>query len=234
MVGEPTEIEIKLWVSPEDIVALQNHPSFAGTLHSPTSETLKSVYFDSDSRLLRDHGFTLRVRHNGDRRIQTVKAANNGAGYFERSEWEHMIEGNRPDLTLVKDTALGAILVNEADKALQPVFETRIKRTAYHLNGNGTDVVMAIDQGKIVATGSSLPVSEIELELKRGNPVDLFKIARDILNIIPAHLDFKSKSERGYDLIDKTAITAETARDPSLSPGMTAGHAFTRPFQDRA
>jgi triphosphatase len=227
VVGEPTEIEIKLWVSPEDIVALQNHPSFAGTLHSPTSETLKSVYFDSDSRLLRDHGFTLRVRHNGDKRIQTVKAANNGAGYFERSEWEQVIEGNRPDLTLVKDTALGAILVNEADKALQPVFETRIKRTAYHLNGNGTDVVMAIDQGKIVATGSSLPVSEIELELKRGNPADLFKIARDILNIIPAHLDFKSKSERGYDLIEKTTINAETARDPELSPGMTAGRAFT-------
>jgi triphosphatase len=227
VVGEPTEIEIKLWVSPEDIVALQNHPSFAGTLHSPTSETLKSVYFDSDSRLLRDHGFTLRVRHNGDRRIQTVKAANNGAGYFERSEWEQMIEGDRPDLTLVKDTALGAILVNEADKALQPIFETRIKRTAYHLNGNGADVVMAIDQGKIVATGSSLPVSEIELELKRGNPVDLFKIARDILNIIPAHLDFKSKSERGYDLIEKAAITAETTRDPKLSPGMTAGRAFT-------
>ena len=225
MVGEPTEIEIKLSVSPEDIVALQNHPSFAGTLHDPTSETLKTVYFDSRSRLLRHHGFTLRVRHNGDKRVQTVKAANNGGGYFERSEWEQMIEGDRPDLTLVKDTALGVILVNEADKTLQPVFETRIKRTAYHLNGNGADVLMAIDQGNIVATGSSLPVSEIELELKGGNPADLFKIARDILNIIPAHLDFKSKSERGYDL-EKTAITAETARDPELRPGMTAGRAF--------
>ena len=127
----------------------------------------------------------------------------------------------------MKDTALGAILVNEADKALQPVFETRIKRTAYHLNGNGADVVMAIDQGKIVATGSSLPVSEIELELKRGSPADLFKIARDILDIVPGHLDFKSKSERGYDLIENTTITAETARDPELSPGMTAGRAFT-------
>jgi inorganic triphosphatase YgiF len=82
---------------------------------------------------------------------------------------------------------------------------------AYHLNGNDADVVMAIDQGEIVATGSSLPVSEIELELKRGNPADLFEIARDILNIIPAHLDCKSKSERGYDLIERSAITAEPA-----------------------
>jgi triphosphatase len=227
VVGEPTEIEIKLWVSPQDIVALQNHPNFAGTLHRPTSVTLKSVYFDSDSRLLRDRGFTLRVRHNGDKRIQTVKAAGNGAGYFERSEWEQAISGNRPDLALVKDTALGAILVNETDKALKPVFETRIKRTTYRLNGNGADVVMAIDQGRIVATGSALPVSEIELELKRGNASDLFRIARDILDVVPARLDFKSKSERGYDLIENTAITAETARDPELSPGMTTGRAFT-------
>jgi triphosphatase len=227
VVGEQTEIEIKLWASPEDIIALQSHPHFAGALHDPTSETLKSVYFDSDSRFLRDHGFTLRVRHRGDKRIQTVKAANKGAGYFERSEWEQMIDGDQPDLSLVKDTALGAILVKESDKALQPIFETRIERTAYHLNGNSADVVMAIDQGTIVATGSSLPVSEIELEIKRGMPADLFKIARGILKIIPAHLDFKSKSERGYDLIEKNAITAETARDPELSPGMSAGRAFT-------
>jgi triphosphatase len=227
VVGEQTEIEIKLWASPEDIIALQNHPHFAGAFHDPTSETLKSVYFDSDSRFLRDHGLTLRVRHRGDKRIQTVKAANTGAGYFERSEWEQMIDGDQPDLSLVKDTALGAILVSEADKALQPIFETRIERTAYHLNGNGADVVMAIDQGTIVATGSSLPVSEIELELKRGNPADLFRIARDILNIIPAHLEFKSKSELGYDLIEKSAITAEAAGDPELSPGMSAGRAFT-------
>ena len=227
MDGEPTEIEIKLWVSPEDIVALQNHPSFAGRLQNPTSKELKSVYFDSDSRLLHDHGFTLRVRHDGDKRIQTVKAVSNSAGYFERSEWEQVIEGDRPDLTLVKDTALGAVLVNEADEAVKPVFETLIKRTAYHLNGNSADVIMAIDQGKIVATGSSLPVSEVELELKRGNPADVFKIARDILDIVPAHLDFKSKSERGYELIEKTRIAAETARDPELSPGMTTGRAFT-------
>ena len=110
------------------------------------------------------------MRHDGDKRIQTVKAASNSAGYFERSEWEQLIEGDRPDLTFVKDTALGAVLVNEADEAVKPIFETLIKRTAYHLNGNSADVIMAIDQGKIVATGSSLPVSEVELELKRGGP----------------------------------------------------------------
>jgi len=226
-VGGPTEIELKLRVSPEDIIALCNHPQFAGALHDPTRETLDSVYFDSDKWLLRDHGLTLRVRHKGDERIQTVKAVNDGAGYFERSEWEQAIDGDHPDLSRVEDTPLGPILLDEAGKTLKPVFETRIERTAYHLDGNDADITMAIDEGQIVATGSSRPVSEIELELEHGNPADLFKVARDILGIIPAQLDFKSKAERGYELSEKAAVAAETARDPALSAGMSSGHAFT-------
>jgi inorganic triphosphatase YgiF len=34
------------------------------------------------------------------------------------------------------------------------------------------DIVMVIDEGQILATGSSRPVSEIELELKHGSPAD--------------------------------------------------------------
>jgi triphosphatase len=110
---------------------------------------------------------------------------------------------------------------------LKPVFETRFERTAYHLNGDGADVVMAIDEGQILATGSSRQISEIELELKHGRPADLFKVARDILNIVPAHLGFKSKPERGYELAENTAVTVETACDPRLEAGMSAGRAFT-------
>jgi triphosphatase len=58
----------------------------------------------------------------------------------------------------------------------------------------------------------SYPVSEIELELKNGSRAQLFKIARDITDIVPAELDVKSKSERGYDLIEKTPVTAEKSR----------------------
>src|ERR1017187_2449628 len=105
----PKEIELKLRVAPEDIAALRNHPDFAGALHDPTHETLNSVYFDSDDRFLRDHGLTLRVRHDGERRVQTIKTANYGSSCFERSEWEKAIEGDQPDLTGVMDTALDGL-----------------------------------------------------------------------------------------------------------------------------
>ena len=227
MVGVPTEVELKLWVAPEHVAAVLNDSRFAGFLHHPTTEMLDSVYFDSDRRFLRDHGLTLRVRHIDDKHVQTIKSAGQGVGLLERSEWEQTIEGNQPDLSCMKDTALGKILADEENVALKPVFATRIERTQYHLGENGTDIVMAIDEGQILATEGSQAVSEIELELKQGAPADLFKVARDILNIVPAHLEFKSKPERGYELLEKTQVAVETACEAGLGAGMSAGRAFT-------
>ena len=135
MESDPKEIELKLRVAPEDIAVLKNHPSFASALHDPTHEQLDSVYFDSDDRALRDHGLTLRVRHIGDKRVQTIKTSNQGSYSIERSEWEQLIDGDQPELTDVTDTALGPILTDDVRNTLKPVFETRIERTAYRLNG---------------------------------------------------------------------------------------------------
>jgi len=153
MDNDPKEIELKLRVAPEDVATLQADPHFAGGLGEPVSEMLVSVYFDSNELFLRDHGLTLRVRHIGDKRIQTIKSADHGI--FERSEWEQPIESDQPNLALAADTPLAPLLTDDIRNALKPVFETRIERTAYHLNGGDTDITIAFDEGRIVATGSS-------------------------------------------------------------------------------
>jgi triphosphatase len=224
MDSEPKEVELKLRVSPEDMAVLRAHPSFSGFLSEPVSEQLVSVYFDSDKLLLRDHGLTLRVRHNGEKRIQTIKSARHGV--FERSEWEHDIEGDQPNLALAADTALGPILTYDIRDTLKPIFETRIERTSYRLNGGGNDIALAFDKGHIVTTDASYAVCEIELELVRGAPTELFKMARAIGELVPSQLDVKSKSERGYDLVEKSPAT-ENAYEPELSAGTSAGRAFT-------
>jgi triphosphatase len=197
MDSDPKEIELKLRVTPEDIAVLKNHPSFAIALHDPTYEQLDSVYFDSDDRALRDHGLTLRVRHIGDKRVQTIKTSNQGSYSIERSEWEQLIDGDQPELADITDATLVPILTDDVRNTLKPLFETRIERTAYRLDGNNTTIAMAVDEGQIVGPSSSCQVSEIELELKHGNPIELFRIARAISNIVPAKLDLKSKSEAG-------------------------------------
>ena len=140
----PKEIELKLRVSPENMAALATHPHFADSLGEPVNEILVSVYFNSDELFLRDHGLTLRVRHIGDKRIQTIKSANHGI--FERSEWEQTVEDDQPDLALVADTALGPLLTDDIRNSLKPVFETRIERTVYRVNGGDTDIDIALDE----------------------------------------------------------------------------------------
>jgi triphosphatase len=227
MVIDPKEIELKLRVEPSDIATLRDHPGFGGALHDPITQELVSVYFDSDDLFMREHGLTLRVRHAGERRIQTIKTADAASGIFERSEWEKPIESDIPDFTDIADTALAPLLSDDLCQALKPVFETRVERTTYHLNGGDTDIVLAFDDGKIVTSKASCPISEIELELTRGHPGDLFRVARDIGRIVPARIDVKSKSERGYDLLEKTSAAVEKASEPVLPASMSAGRAFT-------
>jgi inorganic triphosphatase YgiF len=225
LIANSVEVELKLSVAPEDLVVLRDHSRFTPLLQNQSRAMLDSVYFDSDDHFLRDHGFNLRVRRIGDSSIQCIKSTAHGVGLFERSEWERAIEGNEPNRDHLRDTPLGRIMVD--DIALKPVFETRFQRTACHVNSDGADIVIAIDQGEIIATGASRLISEIELELKQGSAADLFRVARDILDIVPAHLGFKSKSERGYELAENAAVSAETACDPELNVGISAGRAFT-------
>src|ERR1700753_732312 len=118
MVGRPAEVELKLWVAPENIAALRNYPGFASSLQNPSREVLDSVYFDSDERYLRNHGLTLRVRYMDEKRVQTIKSADHGVGLFERSEWESAIEGDQPDLSSVKATVLVPLLTEDLSKTL--------------------------------------------------------------------------------------------------------------------
>jgi adenylate cyclase class IV len=64
-------------------------------------EKLVSIYFDTAKQKLRNHGLSLRVRHAGSKRLQTIKVENTGArGAFGRDEWEQEIARDRPELKL--------------------------------------------------------------------------------------------------------------------------------------
>jgi triphosphatase len=92
---------------------------------------------------------------------------------------------------------------------------------------NGAQAIgLTVDRGKIDTGERSAPLCEIELELERGDEASLFKVARELTQALPAKLALKSKSERGYELIDdalgapvKTALVA-------LVPGMSTREGF--------
>lgn len=213
----PREIELKLDVDPP-----RAGPAIR-RLAGPGDGTrrLVSTIFDTDDRTLHRRGLVLRVRRDGDRRIQTLKAETPG-GPLERAEWESAVAGDEPDLAAIPDAALREEIA--AVGPLGPIVRTAFDRTLWRIRHNGSDVEIALDQGAILAGGREAPINEIELELKAGAPTALFGLARTILGVVPARPGLRSKSERGFDLA--------TNRHPGrtepfrVSRGMSVGDAF--------
>jgi triphosphatase len=85
---------------------------------------------------------------------------------------------------------------------------------------------MALNEGEVCAGRQSAPISELELELKHGKAGDLFKLAREMGKLAPATLSLKSKSERGYDLIEDAAAQAARTDKILLRRGVNTMDAF--------
>jgi triphosphatase len=184
-----------------------------------------SVYFDTPEHKLARNGVSLRVRHNGAKRLQTIKSGGSN-GSFRRGEWEHEINADVPNLRKAQGTPLAPLLTKKLKRRLKPIFETRVHRTSLPVCKNGSRIEMAVDEGEVRAGRQSTPISELELELKRGKAGDLFKLAHEMGKLAPATLSLKSKSERGYDLIENAPAAAVRAEKIRVQRGMRAADAF--------
>jgi inorganic triphosphatase YgiF len=220
------ETELKFQVSPQEMKSL----SAARSLRPMDAETtevqkLLSVYFDTAERRLRRKGISLRVRHNGGGRVQTIKTQTSGSP-FSRGQWEHKIDGDQPDLRFIRGTPLAQLRTKKLRSALSPIFVTQICRVTRLLNEDGSRIEMALDEGSVRAGRKTELISEVELELKRGKVLDLFKLAKRIGSLVPAKLAFKSKSERGYDLLADATGPSRVTDEVNLESGMSTGKAF--------
>jgi triphosphatase len=191
----------------------------------PNHTTEVSVYFDTDKHKLRKRRVTLRVRRAGNHYTQTIKASGNLAP-FERREWETEIAGKGPDLTLSRGTALEPLMTKKLRRQLRPMFETRVQRTVYPIGNNTDAIALTVDRGTIDTDTRKLPICEIELELKRGTAAQLFEVARQLSATLPARLAVKSKSDRGYEIIDSEQDSPVRAGSIALPRSASARDAF--------
>jgi CYTH domain len=105
--SEPREIEPTLGCEPTDLATLQQHPLLQKASEQGVAG-LSSTDFDTAEQRLREAGLGVRVRPIADRHVQTLKAE--GDGLFSRPEWEQTVNGSEPDLAVLGDTPLDAIL----------------------------------------------------------------------------------------------------------------------------
>lgn len=224
------ETEIKLLVDGKSIgrVAALD-PVRQAAVGRPKRRRLRATYFDTPEGHLRKAGLTLRLRHEGARLVQTVKSEASADEPFSRGEWEAEISGDRPDIGAAEESPLPALLAEaeiDADR-LEPQLSVEVTRRVIDLAFGGTAVEMAIDRGRIAAAGRSLPVAEVELELKSGDAAALFGFARELLAELPFRIEHRAKSARGFALIDGDP-PPQRARMVALDAEMTIEQAFKR------
>ncbi|MGB2818890.1 MAG: CHAD domain-containing protein [Burkholderiaceae bacterium] len=220
MQDKNTEIELKLALVKGSLAQARRA---IGHVHFDES-AIEDVYFDTPDCILRRRGLVLRLRRDGARWLQTLKAASNGHGVVPvRGEWEVALPARKSapalDLERFEITPLRVLLRAglQAD-TLAPVFRTRISRRRGTLVHGTSEIEVALDRGELRARVEGRkrrqPVAEVELELKSGRPQDLLDLGSELvrqrrgMTLVPA---LRSKAERGYGLAARDGMGAARA-----------------------
>ncbi len=211
--ANPSEIELKLRLTQDAGGILERAPAFAGTVPEQRRETTQ--YFDTPELALAAHGFTLRIRSSGNRRVQTLKTtASEPGAASHRGEWEWEVERAEPALDRLAETPAAAVVPDVA-RRLRPVFVTEIERRGRRLRIDaGTEIEAAHDRGRIAAGDADENVDELELELKQGAPAALYRLAIALHETVPMRLAPESKAARGYRL--RTGRAPQAVHAPKL------------------
>jgi triphosphatase len=195
------ETELKLSISPEHLARLKRHPLLR-SLSSARAGTRKlhSVYFDTPDLYLHKHAMAIRLRRVGQQWRQALKGGGEvQVGLHLRNEWETAVSGEALDFAALE--ACGAKhLPKRVRKSLQAVFVTDFSRTARMLNFEGAQIELCMDSGEIRSGRKVRQFAELELELKSGAPLQLFRLAMQLQEIVPLDIEAISKAEYGYRL----------------------------------
>lgn len=210
------ELELKFEVAPDKAESLKTR-GLRRLGGEGIRERLSSVYFDTRKHALNKKGLTLRIRAAGEHRVQTIKGRDgSGAGLFDRSEWESQIAGDVPDLLAAAKTPLADVMAGKRGDDLLPIFATEVDRTVWTVSTGQSEIEVALDEGRIETSHAARPIAELELELKRGSPADLFALARSIDSGGWLRVGVLSKSERGYRLASQDAASSYKAEPLAL------------------
>lgn len=220
------EIELKFLVSKPVFRTIQDAALLGGSGARRPSQRLHSIYFDTEQGDLRRHRMILRMRRMRGNHLLTVKwDGERHHGIFERGEIEIATASPIPDLALLGVDAQARVIAVTDGRPLQPCYATDIRREVRRIVAGSSEIEAAFDSGFIIFGPSKTPVCEIELELKSGDPADLYQFGLSLIHDFPVRLGVMSKAERGPLLSQGTHQAAVRARVPQLQ-GLTVDQAI--------
>jgi inorganic triphosphatase YgiF len=102
----------------------------------------------------------------------------------------------------------------------------RVTRRQRLVKYAGSEIELALDQGEVSGGRRVSAISEVELELKAGEPSALFELARELSKHAPLYLSFDTKSARGQALVAGQTVEARRKEKVKLARSAIAGEAF--------
>jgi inorganic triphosphatase YgiF len=215
----PREVEIKFSADPAGLAAALASPLLASDDKTP-GRKLTSIYFDTPDWILHRNRIALRVRRAGRAApVMTLKwQAEASEGVFARGEIEFGVKKLQPDLSRFDGEITEKLRELIGDATLEAKYETRVTRIARQVRFGGASIEAAIDAGFIVVGERRRPLHEVELELKSGEPLELYEFAAILAESLPLAVDIVSKAERACHFALGTAPTPVRMRPAALPP----------------
>ena len=212
------ETELKLRIAPEHLNRLKRHPLLKKLATSrATTRKLYNVYYDTPDLELYQRKMALRLRRIGKQCLQTLKGGGGvQAGLHQRNEWEMPVADEALDFEALEASGGKHLLAGLREK-LHPLFVTNFTRTSRMVSFGEAEIELSMDSGEIRAGKLMRPISELELELKSGDALQLFKLALVLLDIVPLEVEHTSKAEYGYLLHTGAKPAVSKASLPGLA-----------------
>lgn len=220
---QPREVELKLELPSAQAGQIGEHPLLRGVGYE--NSRLEARYFDTPAFDLSKSGFSLRVRNDGDRFVQTLKQTATGAGVFDRAEWESVVDGFRPDAAALQQTPLRRR--RRLFRQLEQVGRSVIERTSWQLSRDGCVIEIALDQGRVEAGRRRQLIAELELELKDGETARLFELSEHFAHCVPLRIGVLSKAQRVERLALGKHGSAAKAADIELDSDWSVARSFS-------
>lgn len=158
---------------------------------------METTYYDTPKGDLSARRWTLRRRQENEKSVCTLKFPVEGDG---RGEFElecDSIETAIPELCKLSGLEELASL---CEKGVVAVCGAKFTRIAKTFDFAGTVMEMALDQGVLTGGGREVPLSEMELELKEGDAMQVRQYAAILMATYPLETEPKSKFRRALDL----------------------------------
>ena len=158
---------------------------------------METTYFDTADGALSLRHVTLRRRMENGVSVCTVKTPVSGYG---RGEWECECEDIHVAIDRLVELGAPRELLLLTVEGVAPVCGAKFTRRALTIAHQDATLELALDRGILLGGGKEIPLCEVEVELKSGQPEQAVAFAQALAEKFSLQSENKSKFRRALAL----------------------------------